>query len=174
MNFRFLAKKIKCFTLFATHFHELTALSEEINTVFNCHVTAMTSDDTLTLLYKVKPGVCDQSFGIHVAQLANFPEHVIQYAKEKAKFLEDYCPLLADEDQDKSESLDHEQVSKKYKYKQETDNIIEKCFAKIEQMTVNNNSSVDDQAYLRLVHELIETEAQTSDNPYFKMLVKRL
>ena len=52
----YLVKKVKCFTLFATHFHELTALSEEIKTVYNSHVTAMTNNESFTLLYKVKPG----------------------------------------------------------------------------------------------------------------------
>lgn len=84
-----LATKIKCYTLFATHFHELTEMEEDFPTVGNLHVKAFCRADKLTMLYNVDKGVCDDSYGINVAQYTKFPEHVIKLAKEKLKQFEE-------------------------------------------------------------------------------------
>ncbi|KAI3637679.1 hypothetical protein MIR68_004328 [Amoeboaphelidium protococcarum] len=90
-----LASEIKCYTLFATHFHELTTLSHQLSNVVNLHVSAVVNEnaidgdaDALTLLYKVEKGVCDESFGLHVAKSVRFPSEVVRMAEEKVYELE--------------------------------------------------------------------------------------
>ncbi len=94
-----IVKEIGCSALFATHFHELTALADQYKQVRNLHVTAHISGTNgegpadkreVTLLYKVEEGICDQSFGIHVAELVRFPDKVVRMARRKADELEDF------------------------------------------------------------------------------------
>jgi len=85
-----IAKVIKCPTLFTTHYTELTELAAQVKNVTNFHVSALVSEGKLTLLYQLQPGVCDQSFGIDVATIANFPEKVIEDAKKRIFKLEGY------------------------------------------------------------------------------------
>ncbi|MBN1196473.1 MAG: DNA mismatch repair protein MutS [Candidatus Aminicenantes bacterium] len=69
-------------TLFATHYHELTALAHIFEGVRNYHITVREWQDKVVFLHKVSPGATDQSFGIHVARIAGIPDTVIERAKE--------------------------------------------------------------------------------------------
>ena len=86
----YIITKINCYTLFATHFHELTILQTNyMNSVINKHVSAIISDtNELIMLYKLEIGPCLQSFGINIAKIAKFPKSVINNAKRKAIELE--------------------------------------------------------------------------------------
>jgi DNA mismatch repair protein MutS len=84
----YLAHKIKAFTLFATHYFELTALADEITTIKNVHFAATEQNDKIIFLHSVEEGAASRSYGIQVAQLAGVPRAVIQLAKEKLTALE--------------------------------------------------------------------------------------
>ena len=92
----------------------MTALEDTNATVSNRHVTALATEDALTLLYRIRIGACDESFGLHVAKLAKFPPRVVevyiyywdicrffyglfllQFARQKAEELETWCAPLA-------------------------------------------------------------------------------
>ncbi|CDF87632.1 BN860_10858g1_1 [Zygosaccharomyces bailii CLIB 213] len=93
----YIASKVGCFSLFATHFHELTALADQLPNVKNMQVVAhlekgesgRNDSDDITLLYKVEPGISDQSFGIYVAEVVQFPQKIVKMAKRKANELEE-------------------------------------------------------------------------------------
>jgi DNA mismatch repair protein MutS len=69
-------------TLFATHYHELTELSDVLERVKNYHITVREWQDNVVFLHKIVAGASDQSFGIHVAKIAGIPEPVIERSKE--------------------------------------------------------------------------------------------
>lgn len=78
----YLASKTKCRALFATHYHELTALQKQLPTLA-CHTLgAREHEGELIFLHEVKPGTADKSYGIHVAKLAGLPRAVITRAEE--------------------------------------------------------------------------------------------
>ena len=85
-----LARERKAFTLFATHYFELTSLAEQINTIANVHIDAVEHGDKIVFLHSVKDGPANQSYGIQVAQLAGVPKGVIAQAKKKLVSMEQH------------------------------------------------------------------------------------
>jgi len=75
-------------TLFSTHYHELTVLAMELPSLSNVHVSAMEQNGKVVFLHKIKEGAADKSYGIHVAQLAELPEALIERAQELLTSLE--------------------------------------------------------------------------------------
>ncbi len=75
-------QKIRAKTLFATHYHELTELADQLEGVRNLHVSVKESGDQIVFLRKVEPGSADRSYGIEVARLAGLPLAVIERARE--------------------------------------------------------------------------------------------
>jgi len=89
-----LAKQIHAFTLFATHYFELTTLADAVTTIKNIHFDATEHHDKIIFLHAVKEGPANQSYGIQVAQLAGVPRAVIAMAKQKLRELEKQAHAL--------------------------------------------------------------------------------
>jgi len=83
-----LAKEIKAYSLFATHYFEMTQLTDEISTTANVHLSATEHNDTIVFLHNVLDGAASQSYGLQVAKLAGVPETVIINAKKQLAELE--------------------------------------------------------------------------------------
>ncbi len=77
----YLVNKIKCRTLFATHYHELIRLENEFKGIRNFHMSVYEWGNELVFLYKLQKGAIDRSFGIYVAKMAGLPQEVINNAK---------------------------------------------------------------------------------------------
>ncbi|MGQ9686531.1 MAG: DNA mismatch repair protein MutS [Thiobacillaceae bacterium] len=85
---RHLAEKIRCPTLFATHYFELTQLTQEHRTIANVHLDAVEAGGSLTFLHAVQEGPASQSYGLQVARLAGVPTAVVNAARRKLMELE--------------------------------------------------------------------------------------
>lgn len=75
-------------TLFSTHYHELIQLAEELPGLVNIHAECVEKDGKVEFLHRMLPGGADQSYGIHVAELAGLPAQVVQRAKQLLQSLE--------------------------------------------------------------------------------------
>jgi DNA mismatch repair protein MutS len=85
---RHLAATNRCYTLFATHYFELTALAEPGSGIVNVHLDAVEHGDSLVFMHAVKEGAADRSFGLQVAALAGLPKSTLQQARRRLAELE--------------------------------------------------------------------------------------
>ncbi|HAL00698.1 MAG TPA: DNA mismatch repair protein MutS, partial [Exiguobacterium sp.] len=76
-----IARHVGAKTLFSTHYHELTVLEESIDRLANVHVRAVEQEGRVVFLHEVRDGKADQSYGIHVARLADLPDSLIERAQ---------------------------------------------------------------------------------------------
>jgi len=83
-----LAEKVKAFTLFATHYFELTELPKSVSSTVNVHLDATEHKDNLVFLHSVQEGPASQSYGLQVAKLAGIPKEVVNLAKRELQRLE--------------------------------------------------------------------------------------
>ena len=91
--------RLGCRTLFATHYHELTALAERLPRVRNQRVEVLEEGEAVRFLHRVVPGGADRSYGIHVAALAGLPSGLIARARQVLAELERQRPLEPPEQQ---------------------------------------------------------------------------
>ena len=85
-----LADKVRAFTLFATHYFELTQLPDHHPATRNVHLSAVEHEDNIVFLHEVKTGPANQSYGLQVAQLAGVPKAVIERARHHLQQLEQH------------------------------------------------------------------------------------
>jgi DNA mismatch repair protein MutS len=85
---RHLAESSRCYTLFATHYFELTQLAAELPHIANVHLDAVEHKDRIVFLHRLEGGPADRSYGIHVAHLAGIPKDVVRAARRHLAELE--------------------------------------------------------------------------------------
>ncbi|MBQ8848784.1 MAG: DNA mismatch repair protein MutS [Clostridia bacterium] len=100
------SRKIGAKTLFATHYHELTAMEGEIEGIVNYNIAAKKRGDNITFLRKIVRGSTDDSYGIEVAKLAGLPNDVIKRAKEVLATVEKTAKALSTSSAEKEEKDD--------------------------------------------------------------------
>src|SRR5690606_35115968 len=84
----YLHEMIGARTIFATHYHELTQLSEVLPALFNCNVAVREAGDDIVFLRRLQPGAADRASGLQVGRLAGLPNAVVQRARDILRELE--------------------------------------------------------------------------------------
>lgn len=150
----YIQSKIKCKTLFATHYHELTDLENEFSEVKNYSIAVKEDDDNIIFLRKIIPTGADKSYGIYVAKLAKLPDEVINRSREILSDLEKnhiYNSVAINKDSDKVlENINAIEIPSNNDTKLYIENIKE---LEKEILTLKENSFKEEFESLKLEHE---------------------
>ena len=150
----YIQSKIKCKTLFATHYHELTDLENEFSEVKNYSIAVKEDYDNIIFLRKIIPTGADKSYGIYVAKLAKLPDEVINRSREILSDLEKnhiYNSVAINKDSDRVlETINNAEISSSNNDKLYIENI-----AKLEKEIsyLKENSFKEEFESLKLEHE---------------------
>ena len=110
-------KRLGAKTLFATHYHELTDIENELEGVRNYNIAVRRRDGEIVFLRKIVPGAADDSYGVEVAKLAGLPDRVVRRARELLKKLENGAPVktvrVAADDQISMTNLENDSLRKR-------------------------------------------------------------
>ena len=138
-------KNLRCKTLFATHYHELTKLEGEIHGVRNYSVAVKEVDNNIIFLRKIIEGGADQSYGIEVAKLAGIPDEVINRAKEILEKLEmesskDNLDLALKEVNVSKEDIEEASIKASYEVKE---TLVEEDKIEIKEEVISKSSDAE-------------------------------
>lgn len=111
----YLNNKVKCKTLFATHYHHLNQMKEKFTGIENYHILIEERDDEIIFLRKIVKGGTDKSYGIQVAKLAGVPEEVIQSAKNFMSEIEKEDEIINQKENNKIKEERDETINQKEK-----------------------------------------------------------
>lgn len=109
-----LVEEIKAYTLFSTHYFELTELSQTHAMIKNVHMSVVMEGANVVFLYQLKEGAITKSYGLEVAKRAGFPKDVLVLAKQKLESLHQQTPILIIE-KPSNESTQAQQIIKQLK-----------------------------------------------------------
>jgi len=129
--------KLKIRSLFATHFHELTTLSQEYEGAKNYNVAVKEWEDEIVFLHKIIPGSTDDSYGIYVGKIAGIPKEVISRAKRILTQLELNSNL-----KEKIKNISNPQIQLDL-FSKQTNPTLEKIAKEIKSLNLNNLTPID-------------------------------
>ena len=163
----YIQNNIKCKTLFATHYHELTDLENEFEDVKNYSIAVREDNDGIIFLRKIIPQGADKSYGIYVAKLAKLPDKVIDRAKDILKDLEKnhvYNNIAIN-----SDNLGNLQVKENIVSETTNDNIDEIRKLEIELERLGQDKLILEEQLTKVTKEKFESESIKND---YQVLIK--